>query len=370
MNIAVDASQLSELNRVGTQVYLYNLLHSLSVIDKTNRYIVYLRNPISEEFFNEMVTSNPNFTFKVLKKRVSWTQVSLALELLNNPSDALIAPWQTMPIVHRKSMKILGIIHGVGEYKKWAFGPTLYTCIFADKVVAVSQFTKDRIVNNFKVSPNKVSVVYEGVDTSVFYPRSGRDIVDIRQKYGIVGNYIFFIGTLVPRKNLDRMFAAFARIVQEENNSEDTKSSKYISFIVAGSVPNEYKSVHELPEKYGISENVKFLGRVSQEDACRLMSGSMFLSYVSLTEGFGLPVIEAMSCGTPVLSSNTGALPEVAGEAAVLVDPFDVGEIYDGMSTLAQTGNREEYIRKGYVNSKRFEWGNTARNILNELIKI
>lgn len=361
MRIAIDASHLDPKNLTGTQNYLYNLIHRLSVLDSSNVYDVFFSHEVSKEFFEHMTNMNGNFSFIHLKKSLSWTQCSLALYLMKNKYDVLLAPWQTMPILHRPKMKIVSVIHGL-EYKKLQFGPTLYTALFSDRIVAVSQHTKSELMKKYGIKEKKMNVVYEGVDTREFYERTEGEVESIKSKYGIETPYILFIGTAVPRKNLPAMFEAFSRAIK---NPQFTQTC----FVVGGYVPEEYKDIYDVPAKVGITNNVRFLGKVDQADLPALFTGAEFLAYVSKSEGFGLPVLEALCCGTPVLTSTAGALPEVAGEAALLVDPDSVDAICEGMERLL--GDKDLLLQlkqKGVENVKRFSWQNTASSIL-EVIK-
>ncbi len=364
MQIAVDASRLDIVSPTGTQNYLYNLIHHLSVIDKSNTYFICFRQQVSQDWFNELVSENVNFKSVYIKKTLSWTQFDFAKYLMKNNFDLLISPWQTIPIIHKSNLKIVSVIHGL-EYKKYGFAPTLFTVRFSDYVVAVSEFTKSEISSRFKVNAEKVGVIGEGVDTKFFYKRSEREIENVLSKYKIDSkNYILFVGTAVKRKNLNNMIEAFSRVINE-------RVYESLRFVIAGSVPEDNLRLYELPETYNVKDCVKFTGRVDQLDLPALISGAQFLSYVSLSEGFGLPVLEAMACEVPVLTSTTGALPEVSGGAALCVNPNNINEIFQGMDLLLKDYQlRKKLIDLGLVNIQKYSWRQCAEEFLNSFKNI
>ncbi len=353
--MGIDASHLSQFNSTGTQNYLYYLVKELACLDTKNLYEIYFKSEPSSAFFTQMVSGNSNFTFRYIKNRLSWTQVGLALECLRQPPDVLLAPWQTMPIFHSPKTKIVSVIHDFA-YKPLRFGPTYFTCMFSNRVIAVSADTKKQILTRRLAREPKITVIYEGIDTLVFAQSLKDEVERVRTKYSLPQDYILFVGYVVPRKNLENMLTAFAKHTAE------------ISFIVGGSISAQSAAVTNLPEKLGIQNRVKFLGRVAQADLPALYSGATFFAYVSKTEGFGLPVLEAMSCGTPVLTSTAGALPEVAGTAAKMVVPGDVAAIGHAMSELAtDAGLRQQLVAQGFENVKRFSWQKTAEKVLQVL---
>ena len=180
-------------------------------------------------------------------------------------------------------------------------------------LIAVSQFTKDRLVERFGINPDKITVVWNGVDAE-FRPRTNGEINEVRRALGIDSpRYLLSLGSLEPRKNIGRLLTAWSRLKRELPND--------IGLVVAGSkgAPLVFRNagITEIPE------GVHFTGYVKQEHLPALYSGALALVYPSLYEGFGLPPLEAMACGTPVIASNTTSLPEVTGGAALLVDPLD-----------------------------------------------
>lgn len=359
MKIGIDASLLNPNNMSGTQYFLYYLIKSLSSIDANNKYEIYCKYKVSTAFFTKMTSNNLNFSYVFLDSAHSWTQVSLSKYLFSSDIDVLVCPWQTIPVVHPKRVKIVSIIHDFA-FKKYNFGPTIYTSYFSDIILAVSNYTKKQVLSLPLLSTRKVSVINEGVDLQKFKAAPASSIRDTLIKYKINSPYILFVGYMVPRKNIKRTLQAFDSICRD--------LPEELNFILAGKISDECADLQNFAKTLNNSQRVRFLGFVPDEDLPSLISGASLMSYISLTEGFGLPVLEANACGVPVITSNTGALPEVSGDAALLVDPYDIDAISKGMKLLIKDSSFSASLKaKGTDNVKRFAWNNTAQKVLDIL---
>lgn len=198
----------------------------------------------------------------------------------------------------------------------------------ADRIVAVSEFTKSEIVKYIGISPDKIDVVYNAVDYSLYRnDHSPQEIAAVREKYGIGESYFLYLGTLEPRKNLERLIISYSVMLKDIPDAPD--------LVIAGKKGWLYEKIFETVKSCGISDRVKFTDYVPAQEAPVLMQGARAFVYPSLYEGYGMPPLEAMSCGTPVLTSNCSSLPEVVGDCAVLVDPLSVESITDGLMLLA-----------------------------------
>jgi glycosyltransferase involved in cell wall biosynthesis len=218
-------------------------------------------------------------------------------------------------------------------------------------IIAISEFTKQRLVERLGVAPERISVIHNGVD-SCFHPRPEEEIAQVRAELGIpTPQYVLCLGSLEPRKNQGRLLAAWERVAR--------RFPSEVHLVVAGArgsstVFNEVK-LERIPER------VHFTGYVKQESLPALYAGAMALVYPSLYEGFGLPPVEAMACGTPVVTSATTSLPEVVGDAAVLVNPEEVDEIAEGMRRVVESaGLRASLRRAGMERAARFSWEQAA----------
>jgi len=225
----------------------------------------------------------------------------------------------------------------------------------ADIVLADSLATKKDIIELLGIPEKKIKVVYlaAGEQYEKFSRKAGSgsagkvsEIERVRKKYGIEGEYFISVGTLQPRKNLKRVIKAFSGVRSQESGVRN--------LVVVG----KYGWGENLPKV----DNVNFLGLVGDEDLPGLYAGSSGLIYPSLYEGFGLPVLEAMTVGCPVLTSDRGSLEEVAGKAAVLVDPENIESIVWGIESLIK--NREKLITNGLKRSENFSWKKTAAETL------
>lgn len=224
----------------------------------------------------------------------------------------------------------------------------------ARQVIAVSQATKDDVVALFGVPPERVTVVYNGVD-AVFSPASPDTIDAFRRERGLPQRFILHLGTLEPRKNLARLVEAFARTRQQLPQVDDLK------LVLAGGKGWDYDDIFAAVERLGLREQVLFTGYVPDADLPWFYRAATVFAYPSLLEGFGLPVLEAMACGTPVITSSVSSLPEVAGDAALLVDPGSVEALAAALiRVLGDAALADEMRRKGLQQAGRFSWQRTA----------
>jgi len=361
MLIGIDASRAFVKQRAGTENYSYYLIRELAKLDKKNQYRLYLKR--SQEIDFELPA---NFWKKTIPWPRLWTQAGLALECLFNQPDLLFIPAHTLPVIRRSSLPTVVTIHGLeyrylpGYYrfpqKLYLTRSTEYAVSQATHLIAVSKWTKKELVRNLGANPAKISVVYEGIDQKRFkMQKSKLKINRVLKKYRIRKPYILFVGVIQPRKNLVRLIKAFASL------------DANLQFIIAGKLGWMYDKILSAPERFGVKKEVRFLGFVPDKDLPSLYSGALVFCLPSLVEGFGLPVLEAMACGTPVLAARAGALPELVGEAGLLVNPKKTQEIADALRLLVENPELREGLReKGYRQVKKFSWENTAK----ETIKI
>ena len=205
----------------------------------------------------------------------------------------------------------------------------------------------------------KITVAYPGFDDKIFYQcKDQMKIVDIVGRYKIEGDYIIYIGTLQPRKNLIRLIEAF-------------KNIDNLKLVIVGKTTGlgrqgwMYEEILKAPKKYGIEEKVIFTGFASTEDLPYLLAGSRAFILVSLYEGFGIPVVEAMACGTPVIVSNVSSLPEAAGSAGLLINPESVEQITQAIRTIAFDSKlRAKKSKEGLKQAKKFSWPKMAKLVL------
>lgn len=228
------------------------------------------------------------------------------------------------------------------------------SCINADVILTVSQNSRNEIAEFMNVPLDKIQVAYPAVDRAVFYPNKNYGL--IREKYEISGSYILYLGTLEPRKNIISIIKAF-KIISDRN--------KEIMLVIAGEKGWQYDEVFRNVEDLHLQDKVIFTGYVPEEDICVLYSCALAFVFPSLYEGFGIPPLEAMACGTPVIVSEAASLREVVGDAGILVDPLDVENIAFEMERLINDSSlRTIYSKKGVNQARDFSWEKSAKKVL------
>jgi len=236
----------------------------------------------------------------------------------------------------------------------------------AAHIIAVSQTTKDDIVKNYQVDPSKITVTYEGYDKDRFKPQSKSKIESVKSKYKVKGDYIIFVGTLQPRKNLERLIEAFD-IVNGKWKMENGK----LQLIIVGKRGWMYYQIFEKVKTLKLDDRIIFTDYVPDDDLPALISGATVYVLPSLWEGFGIPVIEAQACSVPVVVSKTSSLPEIVGDSAILIDPESVDSIASGINeVLTDEKKRFDLVKRGFENIKRFSWRNCAQETLTILEKV
>ena len=226
----------------------------------------------------------------------------------------------------------------------------------AERIITVSEFSKQDIVECYGVNPDKIDVAYNGVNET-FKPLSVAEQKIVRAHYSFGHPYFMFVGSLHPRKNLARLFTAFDRFKQRNKND--------VKLVIVGEKRWWTEPIQQAYDAISCKDDVSFVGRLSAEDLHKVTGAALASVYVSYFEGFGIPILEAFKCDTPVITSNVTSMPEVAQDAALLVDPFDEDSIADAMVKVLDPGVRKDLIEKGRRRVQDFSWDNTAKAIWN-----
>jgi len=242
-------------------------------------------------------------------------------------------------------------------YLEWS---TRYHARTAGHLLADSEATQHDLIEVYGVPPGRITVIYPGRDESLQPVTDPAAIEVIKTRYGIKGDYILHLGTLHPRKNLLRLVEAFALLQKDLG----PRTSDW-RLVLAGRKGWLYEPLFRRVAALGLEDGVVFTGYIPQADLAPLLSGAHCFAFPSLYEGFGFPVLEAMTCGTPVICSDTSSLPEVVGDAALLVDPEDTQAWAEALRRLLTDAElRQSVIQRGYRQMQRFSWPRAAQQVL------
>ena len=233
------------------------------------------------------------------------------------------------------------------------------SCRRADIVLTVSEFSKSEIMKYLKVPEEKIKVMYPGVDLELFHNRYAKEQIDAaKQKYGIVGEYFLYLGTIEPRKNIQRLIEAYEILLKRQTTDNLPK------LVLAGGKGWLCDAIYQAAQKVDLQDKVLFTGYIDEKDSPLLLAGAKFFCFPSLYEGFGTPPVEAMACGTPVLTANVASMPEILGDHAEYVNPFLAEDIVAGMEKmLLDEQLLEEMSQKGLEYVKRYDWVNSVSQL-------
>ncbi len=362
MLIGIDASRAVVARPTGTEVYSRRLIQALLELESQQtpvRHVfrLYLRDAPPADAF-------PGADLRVIPFPRLWTHIRLSWEMTRRPPDALFVPAHVLPPIHPGASLVT--IHDLGYLYFPQAHPRLqrlyldlstrWNARAAACIVADSKATKADLVARYRTPPEKIVVAYPGYDDTLAPVRDPAVIEAAKARYGIAGDYLLYLGTLQPRKNLARVVEAFASL------------QSGASLVLAGRRGWLYDDLFDRVRRLGLERRVRFPGYVADEDKAALLSGASAFVFPSLYEGFGLPVLEAQACGCPVITSTTSSLPEVAGDAALLVDPQDTVAIAAAIRRIAaDSGLRTTLIEHGLVNVRRFSWEACARAALDAI---
>lgn len=358
MKIGIDASRVTKPQLTGTEYYSIELIRAIAQIDQEDDFILYApKNPMPR--LGEL---GDNFRAKVIPFPKLWTHIRLSFEMLRSKPDVLFVPAHLIPLIHPANSVVtlhdLGFRHYPELYPASAIlyhnlGMS-FSARHAKKIITDSEYTKRDLLKTYVLEPDKIEVIYLGCNLERFKPNE-----EIAKK-----PIIFYIGRLEEKKNVAAMIRAYAILRKEETIKH--------KFVLAGSPGFGYEKIQEeiqkLPEN--IRKDVIELGYINDDEYLRYLQEADIFFFCSLFEGFGLPIIEAMACGTPVVTSNVACMPEIAGNAAMLCDPKNELEMAAALSKLIhQDRLKQAQILKGRVRAKFFTWQKTAQKTLDVIRK-
>jgi glycosyltransferase involved in cell wall biosynthesis len=423
MLIGIDASRANRDHKSGTEWYSYYLIRWLAKLDSKNQYILYSDKPLqgglvdlmTEQYFSErgcekkeygkdgfQIIKSPfnNFQGKILDWPFGffWTLGRLSLEMIFKRPDVLFVPAHSLPLFFPK--KTINTIHDVAfeknsflyqidnigpektilrnifsffikiftrgkygansiDYLRWS---TKFSLKNAKKIITVSNFSREEILKMQITDGEKVKVIYNGYNKFLYRKINDEErINEILDKYGIERPFILYVGRLEKKKNTPALIEAFC--LMRENN-RDIKHK----LVLIGDASFGYDEVKYVIREFDLETEIIMPGWAEEDDLPYIYNAASIFVFPSKYEGFGIPLLQAMSCEVPIASSSIPVLREVAGEAASFFDPGDINSIEDSLVNLAKDSKlREELIKRGIERVKNFSWEKCAKETLREI---
>ena len=362
MKIAVMLRTLDEQQGVG--VYARNLLSALLEEDKTNEYLFLYASAVQLGSFGK----HANLKERLLtsKGRFFWDQVSVPKQLWQERVDLVFNTKFSVPLLAPANCVM--VFHG----SEWYVHPEFYKrldmlynrIVFplyvrrATAISSVSRKTAQDMVRFTGVSAQKVKVIHSSFASHFGVVPDDANRRSILERYDIPDRYLLFVGKIYPGKNFGNILRAFARLRHQWGYDG-------LKLLSVGDLRWHYQDELQLVDQLGLTDMVKFTGWVEQIELPAIYSAADVFVFPSYYEGFGIPVLEAMACGCPVVTARTGACPEVAGEAAILVDPMDPDAIASAVHcVLSDSAVRDGLVEKGLIRAREFSWQRAARQTL------
>ncbi len=367
MLIGIDASRATVANRTGTEGYSLHVINGVVAQGREHRFRLYFRDDPPPGLFPEQ----ENVEIRIIRQPRLWSHVGLRSDVLREPPDVLFVPAHVIPWPGVGSVPCVVTSHDLGYlhypekhpfleriYLDWS---TRHSVRIARRVIAVSRATAHDLAALNGVPEGKIRIIYSGVDKLMQPVDNPEQIAKLCGRLGISGPYILHVGRLQARKNLPRLVEAFAQI---------RGTTRGLTLVLAGRKAGEHRGLLRQISQLGLAGQVILPGFVPEEDLPALYSGAAVCAFPSLYEGFGFPVLEAMACGTPVVCSSTSSLPELVGDAALMIPPTNTGALAEAIHRLLVDNDlRRTLIRRGLERVKRFSWEASARATLDVLLE-
>ena len=375
--IGIDGSEANEKVKVGSSEYAYQLLDSLYRIHSRGKsdceFIIFIKQP---QIYGLPPETN-GWRYEIIPTSRFWLLTKLVPRLnFGNKLDLFFSPTHYLPVFTTVpqvcTIHDLGYLMFSGQFKKYDFWQLKYwtaiSLYISKYIIAVSNSTRNDIVRHYPFTSNKIETVYHGVDQKKFSKNISEYLVrHVKNKYKIRKNYILSLGTLKPSKNIDGIIKSFAKFI--ERNKE---LSEYFQLVIAGKKGWMYEKIYQMVEDGNLKEKVILTDYVEEKDKPCLYKGATALISPSFWEGFGIHVLESMSCGIPVIVSDRGSLKEIAGKCGIYVDPDDIDSITKGIEKVVYMKPFEYNILSSACvqASKDFSWEKSAENTLRVFNKL
>ncbi|HZE68733.1 MAG TPA: glycosyltransferase family 1 protein [Pyrinomonadaceae bacterium] len=364
MRIAIDAHSVGA-GLAGNESYATNLIEALAEIDPVNQYTLYVtKREAVDRFSNRW----PNFTVRTTLPHTPLIRIPLTLsaELRKNPVDILHVQFTSPPFA---PCPVVVSIHDLSfEHLPQTFNRRSRTQLRltvrrsarkAARIIALSEHARQDIISTYGISPESITAIPLAAPETFQPVTDTTELQRVRDIYGIEGDYILSVSSIQPRKNLGRLIASYSYLRRVRPNSKLPK------LVLVGKRAWLYDETLRAIQDNGLLDSIIVTGYVPQGDLPALYSGAVCFVYPSYFEGFGLPPLEAMKCGVPVIVGNRTSLPEVVGDAGLLVDPFEVEALSSAIERLIDNPECRDDLRgKGLAQARKFDWRETARRTL------
>ena len=375
--IGLDATSLSIYGK-GVSRHQYNLIKSLSKFDKKNCYYVFL----NKKNILPDLPKQENFHYVriYMPKRIIWDQFQVPLVIMKYKLDIYHSLMDTLPVIGK--VKFVLCVVEIPDYRIELGRKTMHNSLYmrlsqkynmlffrpslkkAKLIMTCSNSTKEDLIHRYNVDEKKIRVLYHAPDEQFCAPDNKKDLLNTRKKYNAEEGYILHISSLDPRDNTPAVIRAYHKALSESKVSQ--------KLIIGGNVDVKRTGLEKLITELNLKNNIIFTGRLPEKELLALYQAADLFMDPSLYEGFGLQVVEAMACGIPVITSNTTSLPEVVGNAGILVSPTDINGLASAMiRVLTDSELRNTLCQRSLERTKFFSWDKVARetlDIYNELL--
>jgi glycosyltransferase involved in cell wall biosynthesis len=371
VNIGIDARAARWYRGTGIGTYTYQLIYNINMMDKLNRYLLFL----PDENISDL---NPgdNIDIRMIsedKKENFWEEVDIPNILTNTGIDVYHVPQNGIGLPKDKNCPFVITLHDVIPYRMpETVGPQFYEIYtreipeivpVCDGIITVSNYSRDDIAKAVNFPKEKIYVTHLAAE-DIYYPQNKKVCREfVKNKYGIEDKFILYVGGFSPRKNIKGLIQAFSTI--------KGKIEEPCKLVILGKKGRSYYDYRDLAHSLHLKDDVIFTGYVPVEELPVFYNAASIFCYPSFYEGFGLPPLEAMACGTPTISSNVTSMPEILGDDAIYIDPHNVDDMAEKLLNLIEDENlQEEMALKGLKRSAMYSWKRTAVETIQILTKI
>ena len=369
MRIAIDARKLRDYG-IGT--YVRNLLRHLARLDRTTEYVVLCHEADKQmashlgENFRPVLDSSPGYSIR--------EQLTVPLDLQRERVDLFHAPHYVLPPL--TPCRAVVTIHDCIHLRFPQYLPNRIAYAYArsslwiathraSRILTVSETSKRDILDFFNVPESKIDVIYNAIDERFWEPPPSDEIDRVRERYQLDDPFVLYAGNIKPHKNIERLIEAFYALKK--------RGFENVKLLIIGDEISRYATLRRAVHRHKLHKHVRFFGFVPDKTLAILYRLAAVFVFPSIYEGFGLPPLEAMASGTPVITSNVSSLPEVVGDAAVLIDPYQSDEIADAMErVLTDEALRNDLRRRGLERARHFSWERSigrVREIYSEVLE-